>query len=93
MPLNFFRWDTSIQGHMYWFNMSVDWCIFLFDTAKNLENSEERTYLMKFSYSYLDSLLENYLPSDLMVMYKKSLTYEHVKLRAMDMKSELTNIN
>ena len=93
MPLNFFRWDTSIQGHMYWFNMSVDWCIFLFDTAKNLENSEERTYLMKFSYSYLDSLLENYLPSDLMVMYKKSLTYEHVKLRAMDMMSELTNIN
>ena len=92
MPLNFFRWDTSIQGHMYWFNMSIDWCIFLFDAAKNLENSEERTYLMKFSYSYLDSLLENYLPSDLNAMYKDSLTYQHVKLRKMDMESALANI-
>jgi hypothetical protein len=72
--------------------MSVDWCIFLFDTVKEFEDSEEKTYLMKFSYSYLDSLLENYLPSDLMAMYKDSLTYQHVKLRTMDMKSELAHI-
>ena len=85
MPLNYFRWDTSIQGHMYWFNMSVDWCIFLFDSLKDHEFSEDRNYMMKQSYMYFNLLLANYLPSDLEEMYKKSLTFKDIEKKRGDM--------
>jgi hypothetical protein len=93
MPLNYFRWDTSLQGHVYWFNMSVDWCIFLFDTLKDQESSDDRNYMMNTAYRNLIVLLTHYLPSDLIETYRESLTFKEIEKKKEDMRLELTHIN
>ena len=86
MPFNFFRWELTKQGHMYWFNNSVDWCFFLCDNIGDIENKEvERKQIAKT----VHELFAFYIPLDYWNKYKETLAYKDVIKRLEDIEGKI----
>ena len=65
-PFNSFRWDTSEQGHLYWFERAVNWLIFLYNNYDNIETDgfeKEDITKMHLALS-LEGLFTEYLPTN-----------------------------
>lgn len=43
-PFNAFRWDTTLQGHDYWFEKEIKWLVFLHKNFNNIDNKEKEIY-------------------------------------------------
>ena len=37
-PFNSFRWDTTIQGHLYWFERAANWLIYLYNNCDSMDD-------------------------------------------------------
>ncbi len=44
VPFNAFRWDTTIQGHDYWFTKEIRWLTFLYKNFGVIDNDEKKAY-------------------------------------------------
>ena len=44
LPFNAFRWDTTLQGHDYWFAKEVRWLIFLYKNYSIIDENEKGKY-------------------------------------------------
>lgn len=40
MPFNAFRWDTSSQGHNYWYSIAMKWILYIYDNLKLIEEND-----------------------------------------------------
>ena len=42
LPFNSFRWDTSNQGHNYWYEKAMEWVLYLYDNLENIDEEEKK---------------------------------------------------
>lgn len=52
-PFNAFRWDTSKQGHIFWFEMALNWLTFLYNNFGNIDNEDVTKGLLREKLIYL----------------------------------------
>lgn len=60
-PFNSFRWDTSEQGDLYWFERAVNWLVFLYN---NYDNIDEGLLTKKAIAHEIRNLFWDYTPTD-----------------------------
>ena len=64
-PFNGFRWDTSAQGELYWFERAVNWLIFLFNNIDNIDDEDNKygidKHILKENLKILSDI---YMPSE-----------------------------
>ena len=64
-PFNSFRWDTSEQGHSYWFERAVNWLIFLYN---NYDEEEYKGFDAAMSKEKIAKMISDmfvyYTPTD-----------------------------
>jgi hypothetical protein len=89
LPFNSFRWDTTEQGHNYWYQKTMEWVLYIYDNVDGIDKEDKTKYnitehsikenlfeLMKFY------CLDNASEEELMKMdaYKKvSELYDELK--------------
>jgi hypothetical protein len=44
MPFNSFRWDTTEQGHNYWYSKSMYWILYLANNMDDIDEDEKKKY-------------------------------------------------
>lgn len=44
MPFNSFRWDSTEQGHNYWYSKSMQWVLFLYDNLNAVDEEDKKKY-------------------------------------------------
>lgn len=44
MPFNSFRWDTTEQGHNYWYSKSMYWILYLTNNMDDIDEDEKKKY-------------------------------------------------
>lgn len=44
MPFNSFRWDTTTQGHNYWYSKSLKWMINVFENFDAIDTEDKEKY-------------------------------------------------
>ena len=40
VPFNSFRWDTTKEGFLYWFERALNWLIYLYNNADEVEDDK-----------------------------------------------------
>ena len=64
-PFNSFRWDTSEQGHSYWFERAVNWLIYLYN---NYDEEEYKGFDAAMSKEKIAKMISDmfvyYAPTD-----------------------------
>ena len=44
MPFNSFRWDTTNEGHNYWYSKSMEWVMYLYENLDNVDAEDKEQY-------------------------------------------------
>jgi len=44
IPFNAFRWDTTTQGHEYWYFKSIDWILNLYSSINDIDDEDKKKY-------------------------------------------------
>lgn len=62
IPLNSFRWETTEQGHMYWFEKSLEWVMYLYGKLNEIDEDDKIRFELgeKTICETLGDLLYNY---------------------------------
>jgi hypothetical protein len=89
LPFNSFRWDTTEQGHNYWYQKAMEWVLYIYDNVDGIDKEDKTKYNIT-EHSIMDNLfelmkfycLDNASEEELMKMdaYKKvSELYDELK--------------
>jgi len=62
IPFNSFRWETTKQGHMYWFEKSLEWVMYLYSKLGEIDEDDKIRFILgeKTICESLNDLLDNY---------------------------------
>ena len=41
VPFNSFRWDTTSEGHNYWYAKAMEWVLYLYDNFENIDEKDK----------------------------------------------------
>ena len=41
LPFNSFRWDTTSEGHNYWYTKAMEWVLYLYDNFENIDEKDK----------------------------------------------------
>ena len=44
LPFNSFRWDTTNEGHNYWYEKTMEWVLYLYDNLENIDDEDKTKY-------------------------------------------------
>ncbi len=44
IPFNAFRWDTTKEGHNYWYEKTMEWVLYLYDNFENIDDEDKTKY-------------------------------------------------
>jgi hypothetical protein len=44
LPFNSFRWDTTNEGHNYWYEKTMEWVLYLYDNFENIDDEDKTKY-------------------------------------------------
>ena len=39
-PFNSFRWDSSEEGYLFWYERALGWCVFFYSNYDNIDKDE-----------------------------------------------------
>lgn len=89
LPFNSFRWDTTEQGHNYWYQKTMEWVLYIYDNVDGIDEEDKAKYNIT-EHSIMETLfelmkfycLDNVSEEELMKMdaYKKvSELYDELK--------------
>ena len=89
LPFNSFRWDTTEQGHNYWYQKTMEWVLYIYDNVDGIDEEDKTKYNIT-EHSIMETLfelmkfycLDNVSEEELMKMdaYKKvSELYDELK--------------
>lgn len=71
-PFNSFRWDTSEQGHSYWYERAVNWLIYLYN---NYDEEEYKGFDAAMSKEKIANMI-----SDMFVYYTPNAPTESITI-------------
>ena len=98
MPLNSFVWDTTKQGHNYWYEKALNWVVFLYENLAKIDENEKSLYhlddycilntlydLLEDYYlegSTIDELMKNESYAKAVNLYRKKYPYYETRLKS-----------
>jgi len=44
LPFNSFRWDTTGQGHDYWYDKTMKWVLHLYDNLEYIDEDDKKRF-------------------------------------------------
>lgn len=67
-PFNAFRWDTTSEGHNYWYDKALKWVIYMYDNIDSIDGDRDiiliriksALYALTRYYKLTDAKVESY---------------------------------